>query len=527
MSLINTNIRKGHLFLFFLYQIAFIIIFRLCTSYADDSTQDNAAARGHLTVDYMHYSYMVLLAVAGYTFIYSTNDKGGYSHALSAFFVAGGVFQWGLLVYEFWDRVDKEEWNEDVLLNVHHMIYATFATVTVLISSAILSGYASPVQLAHLAAVEVTLYGLNIFINNKSLNSPSWEHHLWVHLFGAFFGLGALIPFRRTVKPEVALSKRGASDVSSFLGLVGFGFIFVFFPSFNAVLNNMENQERVIVNTYLALASSVLITAFYSVFAEKSEISIERLRTSALAAGVALSSSIATTNGPAAAAGTGLVAAIVAGGFARLDQKLGDASGAFSAHFAGALVGGVGTMISLADAYDQGAFYGVDFNKTYSSAGDAADNHVASFFITIGISLFSGLFFGFIFATPFFQPKSDATSNEDNDYVADSCYAPEAPATRAYVAPVAAPAPAPIPVPVAVPVPAPKPVVTRTILGGFNTAQTADWLRSVSLTNAASLVTSDEIVGQDLLDSPADRLNAYFGQEDGSRIWIAIGAMAP
>lgn len=124
--------RRVHFFWFLLYQIAMIIIFRLCTTYEELNYNDYMAVYR----DYIHYSH-IILAIAGYLFIYGTSTKGGYTNILNGFFLTGAVLQWGLLIFEFWKRVSNDDWNTDLVLGINHMLYGSYAAVAVLITASL------------------------------------------------------------------------------------------------------------------------------------------------------------------------------------------------------------------------------------------------------------------------------------------------------------------------------------------------------------------------------------------------------
>lgn len=78
-----------------------------------------------------------------------------------------------------------------------------------------------------------------------------------VHAFGAYFGLA--VSFMMRPKPEQNDTGRleGSSYTSDIFAMVGSLFLWVFWPSFNsALLDEITQQQRAIVNTYLSLASA-------------------------------------------------------------------------------------------------------------------------------------------------------------------------------------------------------------------------------------------------------------------------------
>lgn len=78
-----------------------------------------------------------------------------------------------------------------------------------------------------------------------------------MHAFGAYFGLAVSLMMRP--KPDQNSTGRleGSSYTSDIFAMVGSIFLWVFWPSFNsALLDDITQQHRAIVNTYLSLASA-------------------------------------------------------------------------------------------------------------------------------------------------------------------------------------------------------------------------------------------------------------------------------
>lgn len=527
MTGVNTKARNNFFFLFLLFQVTFLILYRTIATYtpvgssfatasaefADAGTYLSARVTDVSPLTYLYYSHIIVLTLVGYGYLLTFGRNGSISALFYTFLLAATVLQWSLVVNEFWYRVFTDDWNTNFELNVTDLINASYTTVTILITAAILLGKASIFQLVFLAIVEVDLYGLNQYILRDNLNIPTYEHHLFVHEFGAFFGLGALFFIGKRVKAAQE-SQSDASLTPYITSLLGTLFIFAFFPSFNAALVPAAFQSRVIVNTFLALTSSVVVTFLFSGIFNNGLFCPVEVRNAAIAGGIAISSSIGVVNGPAAACGTGLVAALAAlfgiRRFTPFIAKFGfhDSSNFFSVNFFASLVGGVGTMITLADANSQGTFYGADYVQFYPSGYDASPNHVAAYFITFGIAFLSGLICGFVFSGSFFQPHTPAATLKDTDYVV----LPHK--NRSIPAPVVVAAPAPA---------APK--LTRVILATYGAEDAAKWLESLNLANSAELVRKDGITGDDILNAQQVRLTRYFGDASGNTIWNAIGAM--
>jgi ammonia channel protein AmtB len=65
------------------------------------------------------------------------------------------------------------------------------------------------------------------------------------------------------------------SDLFAFIGTL---FLWVFFPSLNAVFAEAEGQTKAIVNTYLAITASTVVTVAISSLYGNGKINVVRLR---------------------------------------------------------------------------------------------------------------------------------------------------------------------------------------------------------------------------------------------------------
>lgn len=76
-----------------------------------------------------------------------------------------------------------------------------------------------------------------------------------VHAFGAYFGLAVSFMLRPSSDQNNAGKLEGPSYTSDIFAMVGTLFLWIFWPSFNSALLDGADQERAILNTYLALAA--------------------------------------------------------------------------------------------------------------------------------------------------------------------------------------------------------------------------------------------------------------------------------
>lgn len=78
-----------------------------------------------------------------------------------------------------------------------------------------------------------------------------------MHAFGAYFGLAASFVMRPKQAENEASINEGSTYISDLFAMVGSIFLWIFWPSFNsALLDDISQQHRAILNTYLSLAAA-------------------------------------------------------------------------------------------------------------------------------------------------------------------------------------------------------------------------------------------------------------------------------
>jgi ammonium transporter Rh len=182
-------------------------------------------------------------------------------------------------------------------------------------------------QLFVLVTIETIFYCLNVIICIDHLKAADLGGTIVIHMFGAYFGLAATYFF----KPKKAIEdlwEQGKGDYKSELvSMVGTIFLFMYWPSFNAVLGSGMQRHRAIINTVLSITGSCL-TSVYVSRAILGKIDMEVLLNATLAGGVAMGAACDMITGPGFAMLTGCIAgAVSAIGFLKLNKLFKDKLG--------------------------------------------------------------------------------------------------------------------------------------------------------------------------------------------------------
>lgn len=326
----------------------------------------------------------------------------GYNYLIAAY-----ALQITILFNGLWHQaLDDKPWHK-ISLDITELIKGDFGAGAVLISFGAILGKCSLEQLWVLATFEIFFYALNESICAGQLVAVDMGGSMYVHTFGAYFGLAASYFFqsKKAIKDEKG---RCEGDYNSqLIAMVGTVFLFMFWPSFNGALATFDQQQRVIVNTVLAISASCISACACSrIF--KGKLDMEVVLNATLAGGVSVGSSsdLVVTGGTAMAIGAlaGIVSCV---GFLYLSEflreKIGlhDTCGVHNLHglpgVLGAVIGAISA--SLADtAFDnEEALF-----ATFSELGEGRTTSEQGWFqmaalgITLGISITGGALTGFL-----------------------------------------------------------------------------------------------------------------------------------
>lgn len=142
-------------------------------------------------------------------------------------------------------------------LSLDTLIGADIAAAAVLISMGALLGRTTPTQLLVMGFVEIFVFAFNEHIQLELFKIVDAGGSIVVHAFGAYFGLAVSLAMRPSSGGAANAPGKleGSSYSSDTFAMVGTLFLWIFWPSFNSVLLDGAEQERAIINTYLALAA--------------------------------------------------------------------------------------------------------------------------------------------------------------------------------------------------------------------------------------------------------------------------------
>jgi len=329
--------RIGHIPVLILLQILFIILFAKFVVYDPNSVvhHKNSNANGQAQVaTFPMFQDVHVMIFIGFGFLMTFLKKYGLSAVSLNMLNAVICLQWATLIYGFvhlhedycklysdtadaegnFKCIAREKWPAPgkIYLNItESMLYSDFAAAAVLISFGVVIGTTSPLQLITMSLIEIVIFAVNEVIGRKIFKAIDAGDTIFVHTFGAYFGLACS---RVLYDKNVEKSKNeGSGYTSDLFSMIGTIFLWMFWPSFNsATAIPGDAQQRAILNTYFSLCACVLSAfAMSALLNDHKKFVMEHIQNATLAGGVAIGAVADLMVGPWAALTIGGLAGIL------------------------------------------------------------------------------------------------------------------------------------------------------------------------------------------------------------------------
>ena len=400
--------------IYLLSQIVIIILFMFCTEYSD-GVHPSAVSTGAAALEakdivqtfYPVFQDVHVMIFIGFGFLMVFLKTHSWTSVGYNFLISAYVLQITILITGFWHQAlhrGEDGWHR-LPLDITSLIIGDFGAGAVMITFGAVLGKISLSQMWLLATLEIVFYGLNEAICAGELGAVDMGGSMYVHTFGAYFGCAASYFF--LPKKALADPKCEGSYNSQLIAMIGTLFLWMFWPSFNGALAADFQQQRVIVNTVMAIsASCVTACALSRMMLQR--LNMEVVLNATLAGGVSVGSSsdLVVTAGTAMLIGAiaGLVSAF---GFLKLNgflqRKIGlhDTCGVHNLHglpgVLGAVIGAISA--SLADSSfdsEEALFDTFEKLKEGRTTSEQGWIQLAALGITLAFSIIGGLISGFI-----------------------------------------------------------------------------------------------------------------------------------
>ncbi|NWX13945.1 RHAG protein, partial [Aegotheles bennettii] len=395
-----------------LFQAALLLFFTLFVTYDQPSAQaeDANSVANQLYSIYPMFQDIQVMLVVGLGLLLAFLPHYGFSALTHNFLLLNFSTQWALVLQGLLHHFHHGQ----VHLDLHSLLTAEFAAVTVVISVGAVLGRTSPCQLLIVAICEVPVYLASEWAIVTRLGVLDMGGTITIHVFSCYFGLGVSKALfgaaRQPVNPKETPTPR-----SDLLSLVGTLILWVFWPSFVAILCQQgDAQHRAILNTFLAMSAGAVTTVVVSSLLEKDgKLSPSHLQNGCLAGGVAIGAVADMTMPPVAALALGSLSATACVlGFRFLTPLLArklvlqDQCGIHNLHGLPGILGALASVVAILVAPED----------TSGSRFSQALCQVAGLAVAIGGSLVAGLVAGAVLRLPCLAQPPQQLCFEDSLY---------------------------------------------------------------------------------------------------------------
>lgn len=398
-------------------EILFIVFFALFTDYKDaqtasDNTNFSDAAEFRIARLYPFYQDVHVMIFVGFGFLMTFLRKHTWSAVGYNMLVAVVAIQGSILINGFIHQLFANHGWHTIEIDTETLIKGDFAAGAVLISFGAVLGRVTPSQLIVMCILELFFYAANEYIGAVEFVAVDMGGSMFVHTFGAYFGLACSMALGKThAEKDDAQKFNGGEYHSDTFAMIGTLFLWMFWPSFNGALAPFETfaKERVVLNTVISLTFSCGAAFTWSRFFG-GKFNMVHIQNATLAGGVAVGSSADLVIGPQGAGIIGFLAgtlSVLGYEFLQplLERKFGlmDTCGVHNLHGMPGLMGGIGGVFA---AWNAGTvLYGSNINLVFPARDPDGDNRSAAgqakyqFFamlVTLGIAFCGGTITGFL-----------------------------------------------------------------------------------------------------------------------------------
>ncbi|XP_041848495.1 ammonium transporter Rh type C 2 [Melanotaenia boesemani] len=435
----NTYMRVSLPAVCFVWQIAMIVLFGIFVRY-------NAEADAHwvetkkeenITSDiendfyyrYPSFQDVHVMIFVGFGYLMTFLKRYSFSGVGFNFLIASFGLQWALLMQGWFHSLDPD--TGKIYIGIENLINADFCCAGSLIAYGALLGKVSPVQLMVVTLFGVTLFAVEEFIILELFHCRDAGGSMVIHCFGGYYGLAISWVLYR---PNLNLSKRlqGSTYQSDVFAMIGTLFLWMFWPSFNsAITDHGDAQHRAVINTYIALASSVLTTvAISSMFQNKGKLDMVHIQNASLAGAVAMGTASEFMITPYGSLIVGFCLGIISTfGYVVVTPvlersfKLQDTCGIHNLHAVPGMLGGFIGAIVAATASEsvyskEGLIKTFNLEGKYQnrSMGTQGGFQAAGTCVAMAFGLIGGAIVGFILKLPIWGDPADDNCFDDEAY---------------------------------------------------------------------------------------------------------------
>ncbi len=211
-------------------QLIFIVLFGIFGGYGPQAdARYTAEAPNNLHPSYPMFQDIHIMIFIGFGFLMTFLKRYGYSALGYNFLLSALAIQWSIIVYGLISHKGG-----GFPIDIVTLIDADVAAAAVLITFGAVLGKTSPLQMTVLALLEVVFYCVNFFIGTHLFGAVDAGGSMFVHAFGAYFGLACAFVLNRGWHKRHALAQ--SQYHSDLFATIGTLFLWICWPSFNGAL---------------------------------------------------------------------------------------------------------------------------------------------------------------------------------------------------------------------------------------------------------------------------------------------------
>ncbi|XP_061865431.1 ammonium transporter Rh type B-like [Colius striatus] len=412
------------------FQGALLLFFAFFVTYDGPSArlEDASVVANQLYGTFPFFQDIQVMLVVGLGLLLTFLPRYGLSVLTHNFILFNFSTQWALVLQGLLHHFHHGQAH----LDLHNVLAAEFAAVTVLISVGAVLGRTSLCQLLVVATSEVAFYLISEWVIITQLGVLDVGGTITIHVFSCYFGLGvSKAVFGAARQP--AHPKETPTPHSDLQSLVGMLILWVFWPSFVAVLCQPgDAQHRAILNTLLAMSASAVTTVVASGLLEgDGKLSASHLQNGSLAGGVAIGAVANMAVPPVAALALGSLSAVACVlGFRFLTPllmrklTLQDQCGIHNLHglpgILGAVASAVAVLVAPGDAsrshFSPVSPTGANASQVGRGQGRQALCQAGGLAVAVGASLLAGLLTGTALRLPCLARPPERLCFDDSLY---------------------------------------------------------------------------------------------------------------
>jgi ammonium transporter Rh len=411
-----------------------ILIVMIGTAYKIGEGHPNNADNDKIDKEFSYYYHFFkdvhLMIFIGFGLLYTALKDHQWSSIGIMLFIGILSFEisffWN---YIWWNTFIYSKQNENngngyrgwsrICLNFEQLIQIDYISASVLISLGALIGKVSMTQLFIIVIFEPFFSSLNYYLCYIELGAIDNGGSLYIHSFGAIFGIVASIVIYCNSKEnsKISNSPHLSSDYySSIISFIGGLFLWLYFPSFNTANIQCKKEDtsiieimryRGIVNTYLSMVGSTVGAFVVSPLVSNGKIKIEHLINGSYVGGIIIGGCCTICSSAWGAILIGFIGGCISVlGLWKLKKllkarRLEDTFGILYTFGIPGILGGILNSIFMGNFKNRSwlrreikDFF--DFNRSPSRQGGI---QIAAIFITIGFAGVAGIVIGFIIKT--------------------------------------------------------------------------------------------------------------------------------